>query len=113
MPVHNPHEAGRVAPRGAVETFLPCRCHHHERRGIDEHAVVIGDVTYLLDGRDRRISGSVTVAPGRATMRKMLSEPLAGELQTFAFTVDRLVLITPRAHPFGKKRRLSFNDTLD
>ena len=36
-----------------------------------------------------------------------------GELQTFPFAVDRLVLITPRAHPFGKKRRLSFKDTLD
>lgn len=36
-----------------------------------------------------------------------------GDLQTFPFAVDRLVLITPRAHPLGKKRRLSFKDILD
>src|SRR3954453_1001698 len=36
-----------------------------------------------------------------------------GDLQTFPFAVDRLVLITPRAHPLGKERQLSFKETLD
>jgi len=36
-----------------------------------------------------------------------------GDLQTFPFAVDRLVLITPRAHPLRKKRRIAFKDVLD
>jgi molybdate transport repressor ModE-like protein len=36
-----------------------------------------------------------------------------GDLQTFPFAVDRLVLITPRAHPFRKKRHIAFRDVLD
>ena len=35
------------------------------------------------------------------------------DLQTFPFAVDRLVLITPRAHPLRKKRRIAYRDVLD
>jgi len=36
-----------------------------------------------------------------------------GDLETFPFATDRLVLITPRGHPLSRRRRLAFNDVLD
>ena len=36
-----------------------------------------------------------------------------GDLHTFPFATDRLVLITPRGHSLGKRRRLAFRDVVD
>ena len=37
----------------------------------------------------------------------------AAELQTFPFAVDRLVLVTPRRHALGRRRRIAFRATLE
>jgi len=53
------------------------------------------------------------VARGRAEIGIVADAvDAAAELETFPFAEDRLVLVTPVAHPLAGKRRMAFKDTL-
>ena len=55
----------------------------------------------------------IAVSEGYADAGIIVDTGDAGELQTFPFTTDQLVLVTPREHPLSKRRRLAFRDMLD
>jgi DNA-binding transcriptional LysR family regulator len=54
------------------------------------------------------------VAGGRADLGIVADVvDAAAELETVPFAEDRLVLVTPKRHALGKRRRLAFRDVLD
>lgn len=53
------------------------------------------------------------VSEGYADAGIMVDTGGHGDLQTLPFAVDRLVLVTPRAHPLRKRRQIAFRDVLD
>lgn len=54
------------------------------------------------------------VASGRADLGIVADVvDAAAELETVPFAEDHLVLVTPRSHALGKRRRLAFRDVLD
>ena len=55
--VHHADEAGRIAPRRAIQPFRTRSGENDEGRGLDEAAIMIGDVVDLLDhGRAGRLA---------------------------------------------------------
>jgi DNA-binding transcriptional LysR family regulator len=54
------------------------------------------------------------VAGGRADLGIVADAvDAAAELETIPFAEDRLVLVTPRRHALGRRRRIAFRDVLD
>jgi DNA-binding transcriptional LysR family regulator len=54
------------------------------------------------------------VAGGRADLGIVADTvDAAAELETIPFAEDRLVLVTPRRHALGRRRRIAFRDVLD
>ena len=53
------------------------------------------------------------VAEGFADAGIVIDMVDLGELETFPFVTDRLVLIAPRDHPLSGRRRLAFREVLD
>lgn len=53
------------------------------------------------------------VAEGRADVGIVADTVALGELETFPFRVDRLVLVTAPGHPLATRRRVAFTETLD
>lgn len=53
------------------------------------------------------------VAQGLADLGIVSDAVDLGELETFPFRVDRLVLVVPRGHALARRRRLGFREVLD
>ena len=54
-----------------------------------------------------------TVASGSADVGIVVDLIDLGNLETFPFAIDRLVLIVPRHHQFGRRRQIAFHEALD
>ena len=63
---------------------------------------------------EETISASITraVADNAADVGIFTPGPYGGDLETFPYHHDRLVLIVPRRHPLARRRSVAFADTL-
>lgn len=93
-----------VANASALSEFLPeaLRAFLAENRGID------------IDIEEKPSHDIIRlVAQGFADIGIVADIVDFGELETFPFAVDRLVLVVPRRHPLIGVRRVAFRDLLD